>query len=50
MRCIECPKCGADISETHESADPSVGIMSSGWYCDVCDIAVSDDEDDDYFD
>lgn len=33
----ECPKCGEDISESFEDADPSVGIMSGGWYCDACE-------------
>jgi len=37
-----CPKCDADISESYESDDPSVGI-SAGWYCDACDLAVGDD-------
>lgn len=41
----ECPKCGADISETYQGAEPDVGIMSSGWYCDVCNIYVDDDDD-----
>ena len=40
---IRCPKCSADISETYEPADPSVGIMSGGWYCDTCDLPVGDD-------
>lgn len=40
---INCPKCDADISETYEPADPSVGIMSGGWFCDVCDMPVGDD-------
>lgn len=36
----ECPKCNADISDNYERADPSVGIMSSGWYCDYCEEFV----------
>lgn len=47
-RTCECPKCGQDISESYQSADPDVGIMSSGWYCDACDVVVDDDSDDDY--
>lgn len=46
MRICECPKCGDDISESHESYDPSVGIMSASWYCDKCDEVVIDDEGD----
>ncbi len=42
---VECPKCEADISDTYESGDPSVGIMGRGWYCDACDLAVDDDDD-----
>jgi len=41
-RDCECPKCGADISESYEPDDPSVGVYA-GWYCDACDIAVGDD-------
>lgn len=48
MRSRECPKCGADISDTYEGSDPSVGIMSGGWWCDACEIVVVDDGDDDY--
>jgi hypothetical protein len=40
----ECPKCGEDISHTYEGYDPSVGIMSAGWYCEACDLPVIDDE------
>lgn len=39
-----CPKCSADISDTYEADDWSVGI-SAGWYCDACDLAVGDDGD-----
>lgn len=45
-RTVECQKCGADISDTYQEYDPSVGIMSGGWFCDACDIAVPDDEPD----
>lgn len=37
-----CPKCDADISESYEPDDWSVGI-SAGWFCDACDLGVSDD-------
>ena len=46
----ECPKCGQDISESYEGYDPSVGIMSGGWYCDACDLAVMDEDELDYWD
>ena len=46
-RIYECPKCGADISETHESWDPDVGI-SGGWYCDACDVAYPDEDEPNY--
>lgn len=41
---MNCPKCDADISETFERADFSVGIMSGGWFCDACDLAVGEHE------
>lgn len=37
-----CPKCEADISDSYEPDDPSVGVIG-GWYCDACDLAVGDD-------
>lgn len=43
----ECPNCGEDISDTYEPADPSVGIMRGGWYCEECDEFISDDDLDD---
>lgn len=51
MRLVECPKCGADISDTYEGYDPSVGIMCGSWYCAACDEAVPDEDgpdEDDY--
>lgn len=39
---MNCPKCDADISDTWQGAEPDVGIMSGGWYCDTCDLAVSE--------
>ena len=41
----ECPKCGEDISESHMDEDPECGIHA-GWYCDKCDEAYPDEEDD----
>lgn len=40
---MNCPKCDADISDTHEPDDPSVGV-NGGWYCDACDLAVGEHE------
>ena len=37
---IHCPKCDADVSDSYEPADPSVGIMCGGWYCGACDLPV----------
>lgn len=39
---MNCPKCDADISDSYEPDDWSVGI-SAGWYCDACDLPVGDD-------
>ncbi len=38
---VSCPKCDADITETYEPDDPSVGI-TGGWYCDTCDLGVAE--------
>jgi hypothetical protein len=40
---INCPKCDADISDSYEPADPSVGIQG-GWYCHACDLAIGEHE------
>jgi hypothetical protein len=42
---INCPKCGADISETYQPDEPDVGICG-GWYCDACDLAIGEGEGD----
>jgi len=47
-RIVECPKCGADVSHTYEGCDPSVGIMSGGWYCEKCDLAIPEEDQPDY--
>lgn len=39
---VNCPKCEADISDSYEPDDPSVGIVG-GYYCDACDLGVADD-------
>ena len=43
MREACCPKCGADIGDTYEAADWSVGI-NPGYYCDACDLGVAEHE------
>ncbi len=35
-----CPQCGEDISDSYEAAEPDVGIMAAGWYCDPCQYIV----------
>ena len=40
---MNCPKCDADISDSYEPDDPSVGICG-GWYCDACDLAIGEHE------
>lgn len=39
---VDCPKCKADIGDTYEGADPSVGLMTGGYYCQDCDVSVAD--------
>ena len=31
-----------DISDSHQGHDPSCGIMTGGWYCEACDLAIAD--------
>lgn len=45
-RLRNCPKCEADISGTYQEAEPDVGIMCGGWYCETCDIIVEEEDDD----
>lgn len=40
---MNCPKCDADISDSFEPDDPSVGVCG-GWFCDVCDLAIGEHE------
>jgi hypothetical protein len=40
---LNCPKCDADISDSYEPDDPSVGIVG-GWYCDACDLPIGEHE------
>lgn len=41
-RSCECPKCGADVSDSYEADDWSCGI-TAGWYCSACDLGIGDD-------
>lgn len=43
VRSCECPKCGADISDTWQPAEWDVGI-SAGWFCDACNLGVGESE------
>lgn len=40
---VNCPKCDADISDSYEPDDWSVGIVG-GWFCDACDLAIGEGE------
>jgi hypothetical protein len=43
-RIVECPKCGADISDSHQLAEDDLGV-GGGWYCEACDVSVADEHD-----
>lgn len=43
MRTAYCPKCQADIGDTFEPADWSVGV-NAGYYCDACDLGFAEHE------
>lgn len=47
MICKECPKCGVDISDSHQEDDPDTGIVG-GYYCVDCNIAIESDDGNDY--
>ena len=40
---VNCPNCKADIGDSYEPGDWPVGV-AGGYYCDACDLAVSDAE------
>lgn len=40
---MNCPKCEADVTDTYEPDDWSVGIVG-GYYCDACDLGIDEDE------
>ncbi len=39
---MNCPRCDAELE--HQEYDPSVGVLSGGWYCEACDLFVDDSE------
>lgn len=43
-RTFECPKCGTDISDTFQEAEPDVGFMGAGWFCDACNEGFGDED------
>lgn len=38
---VNCPKCDADVSDSYEPDDHSVGIIG-GYYCDACDLGIAE--------
>jgi hypothetical protein len=40
---MNCRKCDADIGDTYEPDDRSLGIRG-GWYCNACDLAIGEHE------
>lgn len=44
MRTFVCPRCGADISDSYQEAEPDVGIMGAGWFCDACNEGYGDED------
>jgi hypothetical protein len=40
---ITCPNCEADVTDSHQNDEPDVGI-AGGYYCDVCDLAIPEDD------
>src|SRR5665213_2069332 len=38
---MNCPKCDADIGDSYEPDDRSIG---GGWYCDACEFAIREHE------
>lgn len=40
---INCPTCDADVTDSYEPADYSVGI-NPGWYCETCDLGIGEHE------
>ncbi len=44
MTPVHCPKCEADISDTYEPADWEVGIVSGGWFCEKCNVGVTESD------
>ncbi len=40
---LNCPKCGADISDSYEPDDRECGV-NGGWYCTACDLGIGEHE------
>lgn len=40
-----CPRCGEDITDSHVSDEPDVGI-TGGYYCDNCQEGYPDEPED----
>lgn len=39
-----CPKCDEDISDSYQGQEVDVGIMSGGWYCEKCEVYISEED------
>lgn len=42
-RVHECPKCGVDIGDSYQGAEPDVGL-GAGWFCDACGEGFADED------
>ena len=40
---MECPECGKPMELIE--AEPDIGILSSGWFCEACEIIQDAEED-----
>lgn len=40
---MDCPKCGADISDSFQEAEYDVGL-NAGWFCDACGEGFIDED------
>lgn len=46
-RQFDCPKCGADITDTYDEPDYDTGI-NGGYYCEACDEGFDYEDDGSY--
>lgn len=37
---MKCPKCNDEME--HQDYDPSVGILTGGYFCQACDMWIDD--------